>query len=225
MNNLVILIPPSEGKSSGGSGRPLGRASENASPVIERLRSFTGDWQKLLGVKGGALDEAVEANKQILQSSTLPAIERYTGVVYDGLDYSSLAQKAKLYVDRHVRIVSAVFGLVSPQDLLPNYKLKIDKLGCAAHWKPIHAEALKGCFVVDCLPQAHAKAVSYKDGLKIDFCIRKGGVNKPAGHAGKLIKGKFIRWMAEHGIRDAAHIPSFRLDGFCWEDGVFVCQM
>ncbi|MBZ0257009.1 peroxide stress protein YaaA [bacterium] len=219
--NVLLLIPPSEGKAPGGDGKPM-KPNKDMRKMIRRLHEYDGDWGKLLGVKGKALDEALEANAIILKALTLPAIERYCGVVYDGIDYASMKAAARKAFDERVRIVSALFGLVAPQDRIPNYKLKIDKLNAAAYWKPIITEQLKNAFVIDLLPQAHYKAVSYDDGVRVDFVCEKNGKRKPAGHFGKLIKGRFVRWLCETKTSDPKRFSSFNEDGYQWNGECFI---
>lgn len=184
--------------------------------MIERLRRFEGDWGKLLGVKGKALDEAVAANCAILNAPTMPAIERYCGVVYDGIDYPRLDTIGKRRFDRRVRIVSAVFGLVKPKDAIPNYKLKIDKLDAAAHWKAELEDEFSSSFVIDLLPQAHRKAIRYPQGIVVDFFVEKRGKRVSAGHNGKWIKGRFVRWLCENDVSTPDGFPEFAEDGYEW---------
>ena len=218
---VVILIPPSEGKASGGEGNPV-KPGKDARAMIERLHSYKGDWGKLLGVKDKALNEALEANAAVLKASTLSAIERYRGVVYEGINYRSMAAAARRRFDERVRIVSALFGLVKPQDAIPNYKLKMEKLDAAAYWKPIIAEELDGAFIIDLLPKAHQKAVEYGEGVRVDFVVERGGKRKPAGNFGKLIKGRFVRWLCEKNMSDPRRFVDFDEDGYRWNGESFI---
>ncbi|MFT5386940.1 MAG: cytoplasmic iron level regulating protein YaaA (DUF328/UPF0246 family), partial [Candidatus Omnitrophota bacterium] len=143
MTKTLILIPPSEGKQKGGTNPPLKKVTKNVAPILERLQNYSGDFEKLIGVKGKNLEQAIAANTQILTNPTLPSIERYCGVVYDGISYESLNKRSREFFNTHVRIISALFGLVAPLDLLPEYKLKIDKLDATKHWRTIHEESLK----------------------------------------------------------------------------------
>lgn len=222
MDNVIILIPPSEGKTPCGTGKPLTKLDDHVKPVYERLLAYRGDLSQLYGVKGKALEAARMANEQLLKAPTLPAIERYSGVVYDGIDFPTLSIQAQQFFNDHVRIVSALFGLLSPQDLIADYKLKIEKLDAASYWKPIIARKLKGRFVIDLLPQAHQKAVSYEHGVRVDFIIVKNGKSVPAGHQGKLIKGKFIRWLCQHAVTDPKHFSGFNEDGFHFNGTDFI---
>ena len=225
MHNSIILIPPSEGKNPDGTGKPLMKLNEDARPIYDRLLKFKGDLSQFYGVKGKALESARRVNAQLLESLTLPAIARYSGVVYGGIGYPTLSAHAQQFFNAHVRIVSALFGLLSPKELIPDYKLKIEKLDAANYWKPIITKKLKGCFVIDLLPQAHQKAVSYESGIQVDFIVVKNGKSVPAGHQGKLIKGKFVRWLCEHAVTDPEEFSGFKQDGFSFDGNNFVKKM
>lgn len=222
MENVIILIPPSEGKTTFGTGKPLTKLDGYAKPIYDRLLAYRGDLSQLYGVKGKALEAARLANAEILKAPTRPAIDRYSGVVYDGISYSTLSAKAQQFFNDHVRIVSALFGLLSPQDPIPDYKLKIEKLDAAAYWKPIIAKKLAGHFVIGLLPQAHQNAVGYERGVKVEFIIVKESKAVPAGHQGKLIKGKFIRWLCEHAVVDPKDFIGFKEDGFRFNGTDFI---
>jgi len=224
MQDLIILIPPSEGKAEGGDIQPV-KPSSDVKEMISLLQNYSGDLQNLLGVKGKALEKAVEANKNILKAKTMPAIQRYAGVVYKGVDYSTLSSDNKKYFDNHVRIVSALFGLVSPQDKIPNYKLKIEKLNSAKYWKKKISEKLKNKFVIDLLPQSHKKAVEYENGIELEFKITKNNKRIPAGHNGKYIKGRFVRWLCKTKAKDIKDITEFSEDGFKWNGEYYLKEV
>ena len=217
----VILIPPSEGKADGGNGKPLKTVSGVAADLIEAIKE--ADPKKLYGLKEKALEKAMAANKDVLSSKTMPAIERYTGVVYDAVDYQTLQSKSDF--DEKVLIISGLFGLVRPTDLIPNYRLKIDKLKAAKLWLNSNSEKLKDTFVIDLLPQAHKKAVKYENGIEVEFVLKKAGKKMPAGHQGKHIKGRFVRWLIENDINDPKQFNSFKEEGYKWTGEIFLKEV
>ncbi len=218
----LILIPPSEGKNSGGGAKPLRKVSPDIKEMMDRLHNYSGQPEQLFGVKGKALSEAIETNKNILNTPTMPAIERYAGVVYDGIGYELLNPAAKEFLQEHVRIVSAMFGLIEPLDLIPDYKLKIEKLDAQKHWRPIIAQDLRNFFVIDLLPLAHRKAVEYEQGISVDFVYIRKEKRIPAGHDGKFIKGRFVRWLCENQVTDPKAFADFKEDNFKWNGFEFV---
>lgn len=219
--NTIILIPPSEGKADGGSDTPLKSASGITADLIEAIKE--ADPKKLYGLKEKALEKAIAVNREVLTSKTMPAIERYTGVVYDAIDYQTLKNTSDF--DEKIAIVSGLFGLVRPTDLIPNYRLKIDKLKAAKLWLNANAKQLENTFVIDLLPQAHKKAVKYDNGIAVEFVLKKAGKKMPAGHQGKHIKGRFVRWLIENNITDPKHFKKFTEDDYAWTGDIFLKEV
>jgi len=219
--NIYILIPPSESKKDGGMQEPRTYNSVTKN-LIKSIQHYDGDVGKLLGVKGKSLSKAMDANAAVHKAKTMPAIERYTGVVYDGIGYDTLSKKGVEFANKHLRIISALFGMVAPQECIPDYKLKVDKLYAAQKWFDTITKELEKSYVIDLLPQVHKKALSYNEGITIEFVILKNNKKIPAGHAGKYIKGRFIRWLCEHQITDPKEITTFTEDGFAWDGSCFL---
>ncbi len=97
--SLFILLPPSEGKSDGGSATAKWRESSGVFgkrlgaqriELVDQLRKVKGGDEKLLGVSKAHLARAKDANSSLRGAPTLAAHERYTGVVWDHLDLASL---------------------------------------------------------------------------------------------------------------------------------------
>lgn len=221
MDNFIVLIPPSEGKAEGGGGEPLKQYPRGVEEIHKRFLKCDGSYKHLIGVRGDYLEKSIERNKNILETPTMPAIQRYTGTVYKYLDYETVENKE--YLHSHIYITSAMFGLVKATQEIPNYKLKMSKLRAYKWWKKKTKEFLEDFFVVDVLTTTHRKSVSYEEGIEIDFKIaRDDGTLRGAGHSGKKIKGKFVRYLAEKNVTTLEGIKEFSRDGFSWEDGSFV---
>ena len=219
----LILLPPSEGKASGGDGPPLDLDSlsfEELNPTRERVAKILGQVserprtsQKLLGVKGTALAKAMAENVAISGSATLPAIERYTGVMYDAIDYQSLGVEAKECFGQSTIIMSGLFGMVRPYDMIPAYKLKMGgKLPrgktCSAIWKPVITKSLAAIsqdrVIWDLLPNEHGAAwnpaaVKSSARYTVKFLNRTpDGELKTVNHWSKLLKGALVRHLVSN---------------------------
>jgi uncharacterized protein len=155
----LILLPPSEGKALGGTGAPWSAGAMAIDLDGERRRvitALTGAMRggeparaKLLGVTGSTLTAATTDDRRVTRSPTLPAIERYTGVLYDALDHRSLPAAQRKRLDASVVIVSGLWGAVMPADPVPAYRLKMSaappKLGkLSSFWRDPLTEALTG---------------------------------------------------------------------------------
>ena len=69
------------------------------------------------------------------------------GVLYDGLGAARSRRTARAWVEAHVVIASALFGLVAAGDPIPLYRLSgattLPGLALKAHWRDAIAEALR----------------------------------------------------------------------------------
>lgn len=213
----VLLLPPSEGKAPGGSGGPWARRTM-ADPALDRARHHVLAAARSAGAVGRG-------------AATLPAMERYTGVLYRELDWPSLPAAARDRGDRQVRIVSGLWGLVAPVDPIPAYRLKmsgrLDEIGPLTSWwrprlAPVVAGLTEGRVVWDLLPIEHAKAMSWpSDGsgpaqrVTVRFVDAAG---QTVAHWNKLLKGALVRWILSDeptGPEDLAHFEhplGYRLD-------------
>src|SRR6188472_4435654 len=103
---LLLLLPPSEGKREGGDGpawdpadgafgTALGRRRIR---VVSALRKARGGSAALLGVGGPTLERARAVNRSLRGAPTMPAWQRYSGVVWDHLDPATLADRSPIVV-------------------------------------------------------------------------------------------------------------------------------
>ena len=121
-------------------------------------------------------------------------------------------------------IFSGLFGATTPLTLIPDYKLKMNVLSLQYHWNPFLTEAFKGEeLIFDLLPQVYRKAYTpNKNVIQVEFIVENKGKKTLAGHYGKAVKGKFIKYLAENNIKSTKEFSGFEYDGFKWEKDHFV---
>lgn len=123
---MLIVLPPSETKAPGGSGPALdleGLSFPTLTPVrsalIDELSGLeVTDAMAVLGISEKLRPEA-EANRELRTSPTMPALHRYTGVLFDALSAPTLEKSAL----GRLAIGSALFGIIRAQDHIPHYRL------------------------------------------------------------------------------------------------------
>lgn len=121
---MLIVLPPSETKAHGGEGGPLDPGSLSFPSLNPVRREIAGELSFLpvdealtvLGISEKLRPEA-ESNRRLFTSPTMPAVLRYTGVLYDALDAASLPDWDQLAIG------SALFGVVGAADPIPHYRL------------------------------------------------------------------------------------------------------
>jgi cytoplasmic iron level regulating protein YaaA (DUF328/UPF0246 family) len=230
---LAILLPPSEGKAQAGTGPGWtpgdGVFGAELAPqrlaVVEALARLCGGDERLLGVGGAHLARAQSSNSSLLGSGSMPAAQRYTGVVWEHLGLSSLTPAVRRRAGDSIVVISGLLGVVGINDPTPDYRLKIGAspapLGKMSTWwrEPLSMvlnDHLEGRFVVDLLPNEHRAAWTpephrYADGVSVIFVERSG---KVAGHDAKAAKGRFARHLLVSGRNTRAALASWRDDRF-----------
>jgi cytoplasmic iron level regulating protein YaaA (DUF328/UPF0246 family) len=156
----------------------------------------------------------------------MPAIERFSGVLYDALDAPTLSARARRRLDDRVVILSGLFGALGPADPIPDHKLKmsaslpgVGKL--STFWRP-HVDAaldasLTGATVWDLLPNEHAAAWSGGRAAARRIVVRflddvtRDGQRRlvTVSHWNKLLKGALVRHLVTTGADDAAALANF----------------
>lgn len=212
---LALLLPPSEGKAEGGAlpgwdpaeGRFGPALTAARTEVVRALRRAKGGNQKLLGVGGATLDRARAVNRALVGAPTLPAWQRFTGVVWDHLDVGSLSVAARSRANESVVVLSAVAGLLALEDPVPDHRLKLSArlapLGTmAAYWRssltPLLNEHLEGRLVIDLLPNEHRAAWQpAADRYDLRRIRLVDGAGRRVGHGAKAAKGLLARALIE----------------------------
>ncbi len=168
MRGVLILLPPSEGKTAPvrGDRLDLSALSEPVlTPARERVLdalvavSARPDAADVLGVGAGIADE-VARNTALREAPTAAARRVYTGVLYAAAGLDRLTPAARRRAAASVRVVSGLWGLVGPEDPIPAYRLSmgVDLPGIgplAAAWREplrevLDPRAASGELVVDC---------------------------------------------------------------------------
>ncbi len=225
----LILLPPSEGKASGGDGPSWAPGSmaidlddSRAEVLIALAKAMRGSEAvraKLLDVKGRALQAAMAADRDARASATRPAIDRYTGVLYGALDHASLTAAQRRRLDESVVIFSGLWGLVAPSDPIPDYKLKMGAvlpgLGKLSSWwrdelSARLTERASGRRVWNLLPQEHSAAWLAPAGLPqwtVRFLERRpDGALSAVSHRNKALKGALVRYLLAHPSAEPADL-------------------
>jgi cytoplasmic iron level regulating protein YaaA (DUF328/UPF0246 family) len=175
--------------------------------VAEALADSNGGDSRLLGVSGVHLDRARTANTGCVGGPTLPAWQRFTGVVWEHLDPAELTLSAATRAASSVVVVSALCGLSAFDDPVPDHRLKMSArlepiCRLAGFWRDAVSSALNdhcaGALVVDLLPGEHAAAwepdPTRYDLVRVDLVDTEG---RRVGHAAKAAKGRLARALVE----------------------------
>lgn len=207
---MFIVLPPSETKRDGGNSLPLDvtrlsfpklnstrRSLVNAVSALARDEAASLRALKL-GPKGAP---EVLRNRALKKSPTMPALERYTGVLYDALDAPALSAEARERAGERVLIHSALFGLLRANDEIPAYRLSHDSrlpdVSLRHSWQAKNAQVLAGLdgFIVDARSEGYVELGPAPAGSVFLRVVTRedGGHTRALNHFNKKAKGEFTR--------------------------------
>ena len=218
---MLILLPPSEGKTAPRRGKPLdleGLSAPSLTPARERVLDAlitlcAGDpaaAAAVLEVPKTQL-ELVELNASLRTAPTARADAVYAGVLYDALGLATLSAGARRRATSRVRVTSSLFGLVAPTDRIPAYRLSGDAvlpgLGTVAGvWRDALGPEISGLvgdgLLVD-LRSGMYTAFWRPTGLTRVATVRVlhevKGKRQVVSHFNKATKGRIVRALLEDG--------------------------
>ena len=221
---MLILLPPSETKRDGGTDGTALDLSLLSFPELARARRSVIAALRKLGRNQAAMMTALHLgptqrfevlrNRGLGTSSTLPALDRYTGVLFDALDVGSLPEAARTFAFEHVVIHSALFGLLGGADPIPAYRLSHNARLPGVQLKRVWAEAVSAVLatrdelVLDLRSEAYVElgpaAGGSARGSQRYFLrvVSEGedGARRALNHFNKKGKGELVRAIVLAGI-------------------------
>ncbi len=220
---MLILLPPSEGKTRPAAGPRLDLDSLSfpaLTPVrAQLLRALitmcSGNPKRAMQALdlGPTQAEAIAINAGLADEPTARADEIYTGVLFSSLDLGSLDATSRSRADESLAIASALFGLLRPNDHIPAYRLSGDgslpRLGTvASRWRPPLPRVLRDATADGLLIDLRSGMYAALGKPPVELAERtvtmrvlheQSGVRKVVSHFNKATKGRIVRALLESG--------------------------
>ncbi|MCS4533431.1 peroxide stress protein YaaA [Neisseria montereyensis] len=164
------------------------------------------------------------------------AVYMFNGDVYEGLDAPSLNQQAVNYLQTHVRLLSGLYGLLRPLDLMQPYRLEMGTAFANARGKNLYEfwdnritdllnktlADLGDNTLINLASQEYFKAVRpNKLNARLItpiFKDEKNGKYKIISFYAKRARGLMVRYAAEHNISEAEQLKDFDYEGYAFND-------
>ena len=209
-------------------------------PIVSQLKKWKANQiAEVLGLS----DKLAELNYQRYQAlgtkeslaNTRQAIFTFDGEVYTGFDAYSLAKKQFEHTEKTVRILSGLYGVLNPFDLIEPYRLEMGtalKVGKAANLYQFWGSRIAQCLneqlaadktpvVVNLASQEYFKAVDTQAlQARVIECVFedwKDGRYKIISFFAKRARGLMCRWAITHRARSPKALRAFDLDGYAFD--------
>jgi cytoplasmic iron level regulating protein YaaA (DUF328/UPF0246 family) len=207
---MIFLLPPSETKEPGGKKKPKVLSHKELDKTRKVLQQALLDICKTPSLAARALKLGpkqlgeIEVNLELANPKCLPALDRYTGTLYDALKEGGVSAAMRTRAGKSVFIQSSLFGLISASDEIPNYRLsagsKLPGLSLKKIWQEAH-QVLWSRFskeiVIDMRSNSYAELAPVLETMScftLDVALEdKKGKRTKLNHFNKQAKGQFVR--------------------------------
>ncbi|TDB01309.1 peroxide stress protein YaaA [Halomonas marinisediminis] len=210
---------------------------EQSQELIEILRDYSPQrLSELMGIsdKLAALNAAryAEWHTPFTEQNAKPAVQAFQGDVYVGLEADTFTDDENAFAQQHLRILSGLYGLLRPLDLIQPYRLEMGTRlenpagkDLYAFWKETltaeldRAVAASGSPVlINLASNEYFKAI---DTRRLEarvitpvFKDEKSGKLKIISFYAKKARGLMTAWMIREGLDDPEGLKEFNVAGY-----------
>lgn len=211
---------------------------EEANFLVSKLRKFKPKELAELMSMSDALAAETYARYQSWElpfshKNAHPALLMFKGEVYRGLQAQELNSKQFDFAQKHIRILSGLYGILRPLDLVMPYRLMmgtrlaVDKKNDSlyTYWKSaiyehLHRDLDKKGVIIDLASNEYFKAVDaaalQRRVINCEFKEKKAGKIVTVNTYAKSARGKMARFIIDHKITKASDLKAFDYDSYAY---------
>ena len=174
----------------------------------------------------------VRLERMELRTQLTPAVLAYEGIAYQYMAPAVFESGHYDYVQEHLRILSAFYGVLRAMDGVTPYRLEMQANASIGGKKDLYElwgnrlyEAVRdeSRVIVNLASKEYSKCIEKylvpEDRyLTITFCEKSGDKLVTKGTYAKMARGEMVRYMAEHQIEDPVEIRNFDRLGYVFRD-------
>lgn len=206
-------------------------------PVLKQLAPH--DIAELMGISDKLAVQNAERFNEWQPPFTLEnakqAVYLFNGDVYEGLDATTLFPEALNYIQLHLGILSGLYGLLKPLDLIQPYRLEMGTKLANEHGKDLYAfwgntithtveknmQAAQDKVLINLASQEYFKAIQPSKlsapVITPVFKDQKNGTYKIISFYAKRARGLFVRYAAQNKISEPEQLKNFDCEGYYFD--------
>ena len=236
----IILSPAKKMNVDTETLQPLGmpRFIDKTTEILNWLKNKSYEELKALW---GCNDKIAGQNVKRLESMDLysrltPAILSYEGIAYQYMAPAVFEDGQYEYVQEHLRILSAFYGVLRPMDCVTPYRLEMQAKAAIGNAKNLYDYWGSNLYnevrdqsgiIINLASKEYAKCIekylSFEDRyITVTFCELSGGKMVTKGTYAKMARGEMFRFMAENHVENPEDIKKFDRLGYRYREDLSV---
>lgn len=210
-----------------------------AAYLVAKLKKYsTPKLAELLEVSTTIADENVKRFRDwhlpFDHSNAVPAVLMFKGDVYRGMQAETFSAKELDFAQKHLRILSGLYGVVRPLDLVQPYRLMMGTPFAPdakhkhlyAYWQKkvtTHLDEVldKKGILINLASSEYFKAIDTsalgRRVVQCEFKEKKNGKLSIVSTYAKLARGKMAGYLVRNGVKKVEQLQAFNEDGYSFE--------
>jgi len=217
----IIFSPAKSMDFSNSKNEPLKiNFTDKTNILLENLKILSLDEiTKIMKVKGNTLNHVKDIYEKFEGANTKKAIRAYNGISFKQLDLDNYSEMNLEFMNTHLVILSALYGVTEPSNLIKEYRLDMNmKLlkdqNLYKFWKIEVNKYFKDEDLILNLASKEFSKLIEKPMITIDFKEEKGDIYKSVSSYSKKGRGMMLNYIIKNKITSTDEIKSFNLDGY-----------
>jgi len=192
--------------------------------LLKHLKTVSLDEiSKIMKIKGNTLNHVKNIYENFDSSNTKKAIAAYNGVSFKQLELETYREKEFNFLNNHLTILSALYGVVEPSNPIKEYRLDMNmKLlkdeTLYKFWKKEINDYFKDDELIFNLASKEFSKIIEKPMITMDFKEKKEESYKSVSAYSKKGRGLMLNYIVKNKITSIDQIKRFNLDGYSLND-------
>lgn len=223
---MKIIISPSKTQNESGlsHGRDKLIDRDKSLQLLSILKNLNKlEIKKIMKTSSKLTDEVYQMYHNFRENNPrYTSISLYSGLVFEQLELSTYNQNQMDYMNNNLLILSAMYGLLSPNTKIWPYRLdmtmKPNNINLYKFWqKAIEQYFNDQEWIINLASNEFSKMIkNHKDKMiNIEFYQRKDdGKLRSLSYYAKKVRGQFLNEMIKRQIKDIETIKTITIDGY-----------
>lgn len=217
---MKCIISPSKTKTLQGTGGVAPIFANRVMPLVDAMAQLTPvQMEKVLKAKPvQALSWLTWYQDYTSQPAGL-AMASYDGIAFKYAGWSSISEEAQQFGEDHLRILSGLYGVVTPRTMIKDYRLDVGDPLCKfapslegtnlyPYWRSVVTDYFADeDWILNLASQEYSKLVDHPRMVTVAFFEIKNGVRKQMSTSSKMMRGTMVHYVLAHQVTQVEQLP------------------
>lgn len=183
---------------------------DTSKTIISHLQSFSkSDIKNAMNIKNKLLDQTFYNIQHVNEATPTQAISTYNGMVYKQLQLDDYTADGLTYLQSHVVILDALYGMLLPSDMIKPYRLDFKMtigLDLYEIWRPLIT--LTDDLIINIASNEFSTLIK-EPMITVLFKEKRNTSYKTIGTYAKKARGAFLNYCIQHQVKDIDSLKAF----------------